>query len=241
MIREKREARHEERRAAGACFNCGDIGHLSRDCPNNPRAGVGRGGGVGGNQAAAPGGGSQGRGRKDRPPRGRDKAPADAQQEEEDSGDADEPGFQEPHDVACIHGGAYALTSHNAVKKFTREVCALQLSVEAQQPLKWSHVPITFNLDDHHDRNLGSGVLPHVVSPVISNMTVTKMLVDNGASLNLLSTTLVEKLQLPLEEMKPTVPFRGIDLGVVQPMGQITLPVTFGSGKHSGPSTLFSM
>ncbi|RRR33373.1 hypothetical protein EHS14_04360, partial [Schaalia georgiae] len=34
-IKQRREQRHEERRAAGACFNCGDIGYLSRDCPNN--------------------------------------------------------------------------------------------------------------------------------------------------------------------------------------------------------------
>lgn len=68
-----------------------------------------------------------------------------------------------------------------------------------------------------------------MVSPIINNVTMTKGLVDNEASLNLLFAKLVEKLQLPLEQMKPTDPFRGINPRVVQPMGRITLPVTFGS------------
>lgn len=134
-IKEKREQLHEERRAAGACFNCGNIAHLSRKCPNNPRNGAGRGADSSGDKGEPAGDRGQGRGGKDWPPRGCDK--------------------------------------------------------------------------------------PRV--------TVTKVLVDNGASLNLLSAKLGEKLLLPQEQMKPTDPFRGINTGVVQPMGRITLSVNFGS------------
>ncbi|RRR19841.1 hypothetical protein EHS16_07790, partial [Streptococcus anginosus] len=38
-IKKRREQRHEKRQTTDACFNCGNIGHLSRDCPNDPKAG----------------------------------------------------------------------------------------------------------------------------------------------------------------------------------------------------------
>jgi hypothetical protein len=57
-------------------------------------------------------------------------------------------------------------------------------------------MPITFDTADHPDRNVGVGVLPLVVSSVINNVTVTKMLVDGGAGLNLISVKLMEKLQI---------------------------------------------
>jgi hypothetical protein len=38
------------------------------------------------------------------------------------------------------------------------------------------------------------GALPLVVSPLIRNVRVTKMLVDGGAGLNLISIKLMEKL-----------------------------------------------
>lgn len=125
--------------------------------------------------------------------------------------------------------GEHAPPSHATVKRLTRDVCALLQDAEPQQPLRWSHVPITFSADDHPTRQLGFGVIPFVVSPIISNMTVTKVLVDNGAGLNLLSARLVEKLQLPVEQLNPTDPFRGANPGIVRPLGRITLPVTFGS------------
>jgi hypothetical protein len=50
----------------------------------------------------------------------------------------------------------------------------------------------------------GMGVLPIVVSPVMKNVTLTRMLVDGGASLNLLAAVLLEKLQVPLERLAPT-------------------------------------
>lgn len=103
-IKEKREQRHEERRAARACFNCGDIGHLSRDCPNNPRNEAGRGGANSGDKGEPARGRSQGRGGKDRPRRGRDKSRAADQREDDCSDDVDEPGFQEPRDVAYPRG-----------------------------------------------------------------------------------------------------------------------------------------
>jgi hypothetical protein len=63
-----------------------------------------------------------------------------------------------------------------------------------REPLWWSYVPVTLDVADHPERHAGVCALPLVVSPVIGNMRVTKMLVNGGAGLNLISVKLMEKL-----------------------------------------------
>jgi hypothetical protein len=70
--------------------------------------------------------------------------------------------------------------------------------------------------------------LPLLVSPTIRNLKVTKMLVDDGAGLNLISPKVISKLQIADKELKVTVTFQGINPGRSHPKGKITLPVTFG-------------
>jgi hypothetical protein len=72
------------------------------------------------------------------------------------------------------------------------------------------------------------GCLPLLVSPTISNLEVTKMLVDGGAGMNLISPDVIKRLQIPDEDLKPTGTFQGVNPGRSQPKGKITLPVTFG-------------
>ena len=90
-------------------------------------------------------------------------------------------------------------------------------------------MPITFDARDHPDRVAGVGMLPLVVSPIIKNVKVTKMLVDGGAGLNILLAKLVDKLQITEDQLAPTKSFLGVNLGATQPWGKIELPVTFGS------------
>ena len=66
-----------------------------------------------------------------------------------------------------------------------------------------------------------------LVSPTIRNLKVTKMLVDGGAGLNLISPKVISKLQIADEELKVTGTFEGISSGRSRPKGKITLPVTF--------------
>ena len=47
---------------------------------------------------------------------------------------------------------------------------------------------------DHPSNVAGVGTLPLIVSPVIHNFWVTKMLVDVGSSLNLLTTKVLATL-----------------------------------------------
>jgi hypothetical protein len=63
-------------------------------------------------------------------------------------------------------------------------------------------------------------------------MTITKVLIDGGAGLNIIFSYTLSKMGLELATMiTPTsVPFYGIVPGkAAMPLRQITLPVTFGS------------
>ena len=65
-------------------------------------------------------------------------------------------------------------------------------------------------------------------SPVISNVQVTRTLIDGGAGLNVLSVEMFDNLQVPYDQLQPTKPFSGVTDGSTVPIGQVRLPVTFG-------------
>lgn len=65
-------------------------------------------------------------------------------------------------------------------------------------------------------------------SPVISNVTVSKTLIDRGAWLNVLSVQTFDRLQVPYYQLHCTKPFSGVTDGSTHPIGQVRLPVTFG-------------
>ena len=64
--------------------------------------------------------------------------------------------------------------------------------------------------------------------PVISNVQVTRTLIDGGAGLNVLSVETFDNLQVPYDQLQPTKPFSGVTDGSTIPIGQVRLPVTFG-------------
>jgi hypothetical protein len=68
-----------------------------------------------------------------------------------------------------------------------------------------------------------------VVSPTICDMKVSRVLIDGGVGLNLLSREAFKKLQVPSKCLKSLLPFYGVTLGHTLPLGQVELPVTFGS------------
>ena len=72
----------------------------------------------------------------------------------------------------------------------------------AQKPLKWSHTPNVFDAKDHPDITTTVGCLPLLVSPTIHNLKVTKMLVDGGAGLNLISPDVIKRLQIPDKDLE---------------------------------------
>jgi hypothetical protein len=136
--------------------------------------------------------------------------------------------YQEEAAVICIHGRVASLPSLSAIKCFSREILATEPGTDHREPLWWLRVPVTFDTADHPDRHAGVGALPLVVSSVIRNMRVTKMLVDGGASLNIIFVKLMETLQISKKELTPTGAFRGAIPGATQTLGKVVLPVTFG-------------
>ena len=119
-------------------------------------------------------------------------------------------------------------TSQRQLKQGAREVTATEPSFDAQRPLKWSSTPIIFDTEDHPDRRTAVGCLPLLVSPTIRNLKVTKVLVDGGAGLNLISPTVIERLQIPDGDLEVTGMVQGVNLGRSQPKGKVTFLVMFG-------------
>ena len=69
-------------------------------------------------------------------------------------------------------------------------------------------------------------------SLVISNVQVTRTLIDGGARINVLSVETFNNLQVPYEQLQPTKPFPGVTDGSTTLIGQARLPVTFGERKN---------
>ena len=113
-------------------------------------------------------------------------------------------------------------------KQFAREVNAVLPKLEATRSLRWSKCAITFSSAHQLKCAATTGALPMLCSPVISNVQVTKTLIDGGAGLNVLSVDTFDNLQVPYDQLQPTKPFSGVIEGSTTPIGQVRLPVTFG-------------
>jgi hypothetical protein len=79
-----------------------------------------------------------------------------------------------------------------------------------------------------------------VVDPVIGNARFSKVLMDGGSSLNILYVHTLRLLGTGLDQLRPsTTPFHGVAPGKrVQPLGQIDLPVWFGTPNNYRKETL---
>jgi hypothetical protein len=137
--------------------------------------------------------------------------------------------FPEVHDCFMIYGGQVANASTRHRKQERREVCSVK--VAAPVYLDWSDKPITFDRGDHPDRVPSPGKYPLVVDPVIGNVRLTKVLMDGGSSLNIIYAETLGLLQIDLSSIRAgATPFHGIIPGKrVQPLGQLDLPVCFGT------------
>ena len=68
--------------------------------------------------------------------------------------------------------------------------------LEATSPLRWSKYAITFNSSDHLKCAATASAHPMLSSPIISNVHVTKTLIDGEAGLNVLSVQTFNRLQV---------------------------------------------
>jgi hypothetical protein len=91
---------------------------------------------------------------------------------------------------------------------------------------------VIFYFSDHPASTRTVGRVPLVCTPTVNNVVVSKTLVDGGAGLNMLSVETFEKMQVPYERLMPMRPFSGVTSGTMIPIGQVCLPVTFGTREN---------
>jgi hypothetical protein len=177
------------------------------------------------------------------PPAGDGKGRDDNKKE----GDKEEE-FPEVHDCFMIYGVRVANASARHRKQERREVCSVKVarrevcSVKVAAPvyLDWSDKPITFDQGDHPNCMSSPGRYPLVVDPVIGNARLTKVLMDGGSSLNIIYAETLGLLEIDLSTIRAGVtPFHGIVPGKrVLPLGQLDLPVCFGTPSNFRRETL---
>nr|ABA94361.1 retrotransposon protein, putative, Ty3-gypsy subclass [Oryza sativa Japonica Group] len=113
-----------------------------------------------------------------------------------------------------------------------REINAVQ--PDMPQYLWWSETTIKFDRSDHPDRVVHPGRYPLVLDPMVRNVKLRRSLIDGGSALNILFAKTLDDMQIPRTELKPSnTPFhRVIPRLSATPLGQITLPVTFGTREN---------
>jgi hypothetical protein len=97
-----------------------------------------------------------------------------------------------------MFGGSWAITSRRVVKTLRREVATVALAPKAALHHKWVETPIGFDSFDYPKSMAGSGQLPLLVSPTISNVKLYHVLIDGGAALNLISLV---ALKIPMGKL----------------------------------------
>jgi hypothetical protein len=123
-------------------------------------------------------------------------------------------------------------------KQEHREVCSAKVATPVY--LDWSDKPITFDRSDHPYCVPSPGRYPLVVDPVIGNARLSKVLMDGGSSLNIIYAETLGLLGVDLSTMRAgAAPFHGIVPSKrVLPLGQLDLPVCFGTPSNFRKETL---
>jgi hypothetical protein len=146
--------------------------------------------------------------------------------------------FPEVHGCFMIYGGQVANASARHRKQERREVCSVK--VAAPVYLDWSDKPITFDQGNHPDCVPSQGRYPLVVDPATGNARLTKVLMDGCSSLNIIYTETLRLLEINLSTIRAgAAPFHRIIPGKrVLPLGQLDLPVYFGTPSNFRRETL---
>jgi hypothetical protein len=129
-----------------------------------------------------------------------------------------------------IYDGSWGIMSRHAVKTLRRAVVAIVPRVAPHH--KWMVMLIAFDVSDYPKNRSGVGQLPLVVSPTIANIRLYHVLVDGGATLNLISLAAFQKLQISMSRLSPSRPFLGVGPGSIILRGSISLSVTFRMPKN---------
>jgi hypothetical protein len=118
--------------------------------------------------------------------------------------------------------------SNRHFKQLSREITAAQPNAN-NRLMKWSTSKIGFDKEDHPTSTKAVGTIPLLCTTTINNIAVNRTLIDGGVRLNIISVEVFEKMQVPYHRLMPTRPFFGVMEGSTMPIGQVHLPVTFGT------------
>src|SRR6266540_6999955 len=85
-----------------------------------------------------------------------------------------------------------------------------------------------------------SGHVPHpgryplVLDPIIRTIKLNRVLIDGGSGLNILFAKTLDDMKIPRPELnRSPAPFHGVIPGTsAVPLGQVSLPVTFGTREN---------
>ncbi|KAL0313165.1 UNVERIFIED_CONTAM: hypothetical protein Sradi_5715800 [Sesamum radiatum] len=97
---------------------------------------------------------------------------------------------------------------------------------------------ITFSSSD-----LEKGVSPHndalVISATVSNFWVKKLLVDTGSAADILFFVAFSQMRIGVDMLtKDNTPLVGFNGSVIEPMGEIALPISIGTASHRATKML---
>jgi hypothetical protein len=140
---------------------------------------------------------------------------------------------EETHkEVNYIYGGPESYESRRKQKLTAREVMAV--SPATAEYLKWFEVPITIDRSSPPDFVPKPRCYPLIVSPIVKDVNISRVLVGGGSSLNILFLKTFDQMGLSRSLLHLSwVPFYGIvPSAVVTSVGQITLPITFRTRKN---------
>ncbi|GFS42902.1 hypothetical protein Acr_00g0082420 [Actinidia rufa] len=138
-------------------------------------------------------------------------------------------------DIQTIHGGfgsgGYSTSSRKRHARSAHGPADDEV-YNLSSPFIADQTPITFSNDD-----LRGVHLPHddalVVSAVIANFNVQRILIDNGSSADILFISAFEKMKVGPDKLHPFhTPLVGFGENTPHPLGWINLPITLGTEPH---------
>jgi hypothetical protein len=143
--------------------------------------------------------------------------------------DGDEPMAE----INVIFGGSMSITSKTQGKKLQHKI-SLALQIELGRWMRWSDDYISFGPEDHLDMELSERNMPFIVKILIGWHKVAKILIDSGASLNLMMRKTLIEMDLNLSNLTPVhdmfhmiIPGQSSTL-----IGRIDLEVSCGTGEN---------
>jgi hypothetical protein len=131
-----------------------------------------------------------------------------------------------------MYGGSWDIMFRCVVKTLCRAVMAAARAPSATPHHKWMETSIGFDTFDCPKNMVGVRHLPLFVSPTITNIMMYNILVDGGATLNLISLTTFKQLLNLMLKLAPSRLFPGVGPGSIMLCGSISLLVTFGTPEN---------